>query len=65
MKQFTLGMNTLDDFADYLNGTPNSSFEGLEGCELIIEGEHKLTKTLNLHFPLNNYWQKCNNNRQK
>ncbi len=51
MKQFTLGKYTLDDFADYLNGN-NNYFEGIEGGELVIEGEHKLSKTINMHFPL-------------
>ncbi len=52
MKQYTLGTYTINDFADYLNGTKNDHFSGIEGAELIIEGEHILTKTLNLHFPI-------------
>ncbi len=51
MKQFTLGKYTLDDFADFLNGE-NEYFAGIEGGELLLTGEHKLTKTLNMHFPL-------------
>ncbi len=51
MTQFTLGKYTLDDFADYLNGN-NNYFEGIEGNQLLLTGEHTLTKTLKLHFPL-------------
>ncbi len=51
MNQFTLGKYTLDDFADYLNGD-NNFFKGIEGGELLLTGEHTLTKTINMHFPL-------------
>ncbi len=51
MKQFTLGGYTLDDFADYLNGN-NNFFEGIEGNTLLLTGENKLTKTINMHCPL-------------
>ncbi len=51
MKQFTLGGYTLDDFADYTNGL-NNYFAGIEGNQLIVSGQHKLTKTINMHFPL-------------
>ncbi len=52
MKQFTLGNYTLDDFADYLQGANNAHFEGIEGNELLLTGEHQLTKKLELHFPI-------------
>ncbi len=51
MKQFTLDNYTIDQFADYLNGE-NNFFAGIEGGELHLTGEHHLTKTLNIHFPL-------------
>ncbi len=52
MKQFTLGNYTLDDFADFLNGTPNPQFEGIEGNELIITGKHHINKTININVPM-------------
>ncbi len=52
MKQYTLGNYTLDDFADFLKGTPCEQFVGIEGNELLLTGEHTLTKQLELHFPI-------------
>ncbi len=52
MKQFTLGQYTLEDFADYLNGAENEYFDCLKGNELVLNGEHTLTKTLNINFPM-------------
>ncbi len=52
MRQFTLGNYSLDDFADFLNGKSNSYFDGIEGNELVLSGEHCLTKTLNINKSL-------------
>lgn len=52
MKRFTLGKYSLDDFASYLDGAHNSYFEGIEGNQLVLEGEHSLTSTLNINRPL-------------